>query len=215
LADLVAPEPSATLSISSTVTLSVRSLPVEGITHEWTVGTNRIVDQTSASLTLSTSQLPWPSQNVGVTVRYNSSFLRSASPTEFYTWTVNNNGATSSGTPHWWLSYHGLGVSDGIDEIDHDGDGQNTRQEYIADTIPSDINSVLRTESIKGGNDSLVVQWPTSPNRRYTLLWSDNLASWNPVPNYEDLAGTGRTVKYPDSVGLIKRRFYKVRVRIP
>lgn len=102
-----------------------------------------------------------------------------------------------------------------MDGIDHDGDGQSTRQEYIADTKPLDKNSVFRVGSIDASRRLATTRWPTSSSRRYALLQPDDLVTWTPVANYEDVVGTGLPMTFTDSIDLPKKRFYKVRARIP
>jgi hypothetical protein len=51
------------------------------------------------------------------------------------------NMATNN-TPHWWLAKYGLPTND-VGALYDEGDGMPAWQEYIADTDPTDRNSVL------------------------------------------------------------------------
>jgi hypothetical protein len=135
--DSVTPSTGAAVSVSSDKLFSVSPISMDGITFEWFIDGVSIPNKTSPNLTISTSQLMAPSQQVSVKVRFISPMMRSDTPVDTYSWSVANNGVTITGTPHWWLSFYGLGVADDVDLIDHDGDGVTTYEEYIADTNPT------------------------------------------------------------------------------
>ena len=135
--DSVTPSTEAVVSLSSDKLFSVSPISMEGITFEWFIDGVSIPNKTSPNLTISTSQLIAPSQQVSVEVRFISPMMRSDAPVDTFSWSVENNGVTTTGTPHWWLSFYGLGVADDVDLIDHDGDGVTTYEEYIANTDPT------------------------------------------------------------------------------
>jgi uncharacterized repeat protein (TIGR01451 family) len=54
------------------------------------------------------------------------------------------------GTPLWWLAAHGMSGGDpGLEEMmDHDGDGMPTWKEWVADTVPTNAESVLAVTGV-------------------------------------------------------------------
>ena len=65
------------------------------------------------------------------------------------------------GTPEYWLAAHGLtnGSFAAAELLDHDGDGLATWEEYIADTDPTNSQSVLAFSSITTDNEGLRLTW--------------------------------------------------------
>ena len=215
ITDSVSPPTAAPVSVTSEDTLSVSPVPMNDIEYEWSIGGTVISGENAPNLTVSTSQLAAPSQQVSVTVHYASQMMRSGSPLENFSWTIDNNGVTAAGTLHWWLAFHGLSVADGTDLIDHDGDGWSTHYEYVADTLPLDRNSVLQLSPVNPTVGTLQFEWTTSAIRHYQLMESGDLSTWTPVPGYEDVAGTGGLVS--SSVMPISgdKRYFRIKVWIP
>jgi uncharacterized repeat protein (TIGR01451 family) len=61
-------------------------------------------------------------------------------------------------------------------EADPDGDGQNNLQEFLAGTVPTDPQSVLRIQGLTPqGLETVVLRWLSASNRLYTLERSTNL----------------------------------------
>ncbi|WP_372808041.1 hypothetical protein [Pontiella sp.] len=83
-------------------------------------------------------------------------------------------GETANGTPIPWLIENGLTVGD--DEIDNDGDGLLTWEEYVAGTIPTDKTSVFKVTSGENlANGDFVVTWPSFDDRWYSVITNLNL----------------------------------------
>jgi len=213
--DSVSPLASTTVPVAGSRTFSVNSLPIGEISYEWFLNGQRISGATSASLPLSTAQLPSPSQSLAATARYTSAMMRSGAPSASFSWTVQNTGVTPVGTPHWWLASMQLGVAPGDDLADPDGDGQSSASEYIASTDPRDRASMLRfsTENIAPSGGSLAFQ--TKPGRRYALETSFLLSGWQAVSGYTNIDGSQGSVQYTLPASSETKRFYRIRVWIP
>jgi len=67
---------------------------------------------------------------------------------------------TPGGVPHIWLDgLHQLGTSDVVETVDHDGDGHNALQEWLADTIPTNPRSVLKLTGVTRADNGIRVEW--------------------------------------------------------
>ena len=67
------------------------------------------------------------------------------------------------GTPEWWLALYGLtnAITDfcAAETNDTDGDDMPAWQEWVADTIPTNADSVLSFLDIRRTNDDMRVEW--------------------------------------------------------
>ena len=118
-----------------------------------------------------------------------------------YTWVdVRENGilevefaprrtATPQPVPHAWLAEQGItGDWDDAAMRDLDGDGMITWQEYVAGTNPNDDRSYFRVESIEQPGRHTEIRWyPSTPDRRYRILWSPSLTGGAPVELRSDI----------------------------
>ena len=91
--------------------------------------------------------------------------------------------------PHGWLDMHGLVANNDYESAaaaDSDGDGHAAWEEYVANTDPTDSNSVLRT-NIRMENGAPVVTWTPhfKTHRIYSLESATDLTSadWLPHAN--------------------------------
>lgn len=215
LIDDVTPNNGTTISVSDTTILNIDALPIDDIEYIWSIGGTPVANLNTAEITLTTAQLPEPTQTVSVAINYASTMMRSGAPSESFSWTVHNTGITPSGTPHWWLASHDLETSASVDTVDTDGDGQGTRFEYIANTDPTDSNSTLQftlMEPTPTGGD---LAFQTQPDRRYSLHRSINLIDWPAVTGYESINGDGNTVEYTFPPTPENQQFFKIKVWIP
>jgi len=67
------------------------------------------------------------------------------------------NTATND-TPHWWLARYGLPAND-VGALYDEGDGMPAWQEYVADTDPTDKNSVLAVLGVTIEDGSVRLDW--------------------------------------------------------
>jgi PKD repeat protein len=114
-----------------------------------------------------------------------------------------------------WLLHYGMPTDGSADFTDSDDDRLNNWQEWLADTNPTNAQSVLRIQSAAPG-PPVTVQFTSSSNRLYTLLACTNLAApiWAPVPDQTDVPGVGGldALRHTNAV---PPRFYKLGVRLP
>ncbi|MGJ8651125.1 MAG: M64 family metallopeptidase [Opitutaceae bacterium] len=215
LIDDVTPNNGTTISVSDSTILSIDALPIDDIEYIWSIGGTPVASLDTAEITLTTAQLPEPTQTVSVTINYASTMMRSGAPSDAFSWTVHNTGSTPSGTPHWWLASYALGTTTDVDTIDTDGDGHDTRFEYLANTNPTDAGSTLEftlMEPTPTGGD---LAFQTQPDRRYSLHQSINLIDWPAVTGYESINGDGNTVEYSFPPVVENQQFFKIKVWIP
>jgi parallel beta-helix repeat protein len=129
--------------------------------------------------------------------------------------TADSNGDS---IPDGWAWQYGFDpTAPNIATNDPDGDARTTIEEWIADTNPVDPQSVFRIASITA-TQQVVVNFPSSSNRVYTLYASSNLvteaAAWLPVTGQVDVPGNGATLSLSNNPAA-SRQFYRVGVEAP
>lgn len=111
------------------------------------------------------------------------------------------------GIPYdWMVSVYGYDIFNWPPpNVDGDGDGATTFQEFLAGTNPNDPNSVLRIR-LHQTMQGMYVNWNTEPGLIYQLQSSVNLGPWSNVGGPRFAAG------YLDSlyVGAGNNGFYRV-----
>ncbi len=94
--------------------------------------------------------------------------------------------ASNAATP-FWLSHYGLTTADW--DLDLDGDGQTTRQEYAAGTDPTDGASFLDFGAESTPDRAAFFEWQSRAGAAYQFEWSMDLVDWQPLG--EAFYGTG------------------------
>jgi hypothetical protein len=113
-----------------------------------------------------------------------------------------------------WLLQYGLPTSGSADYLDADGDGMNNWQEWIADTNPTNADSIFRIVSVSK-QPPLSISFQGSAKRIYTLLASDDLKSpWASVAGQEEIPGTETLMSLADT-NAVGTRFYRLAVEVP
>jgi hypothetical protein len=101
---------------------------------------------------------------------------------------------------------------------DPDGDGASTWEEYVMDTNPTNILSVLMLHNLAIGADSQRLEWPGSSGRVYTLYWNTNLIV-NPITNvlFENYQPPANgLIIWTDNVESLRKRVnYRIKVSLP
>jgi len=93
--------------------------------------------------------------------------------------------------PNAWETQFNLNPTNSSDRnIDNDMDGMSNYEEWIADTNPTNNNSVLNT-SIDINAEQITINFNSSTQRLYRLLASDNLISWHDAPDCSVQMGNG------------------------
>lgn len=126
--------------------------------------------------------------------------------------------ANENGLPDEWEETWFGGWTNGTADADTDGDGFSNRQEYLADTNPTNAASHIRLANftVTDGQQALVHN--SSADRAYKLFSRDGLQSgagaWKAVTGY--VAGNGGDLILTDTNAASDSvRFYKVEVDLP
>lgn len=101
---------------------------------------------------------------------------------------------------------------------DADGDGLTNREEFLAGTLPNDVESLLRLRSHRrrsgeaGDGGGLILRWPTVKGKRYQIECAPSLSSdsWTVISDTID--GSGGEEVFTDTQDGTGPRFYRVRV---
>ena len=114
-----------------------------------------------------------------------------------------------------WLEHYGLPTDGSADVTDTDADGLSNREEWEADTNPTQGASCFRLAFLPN-SPSVSVGFHSSLARLYTLLYSPVATggSWLSVPGVPETPGTGSILILTDPAPA-SPRFYRVSVRIP
>lgn len=127
--------------------------------------------------------------------------------------------SNGDGIPDGWTWQYRLNPTEpNVGAGNPDGDAHNTYNEWIADTSPTDAQSIFRISSIEltGTHAGPDVSFLSSSNRVYTLYSTDNLdpTAWSAVPGQIDVRGNGGTKTLSDT-SRQRQRFYRVGVEVP
>lgn len=138
--------------------------PVDHVFDRWTGDTQFLTSATTAS-----AYAQIPTQDMRVTATYKLSPAVDADADGIAdAWETTNFGGTAAVTA--------------ITDSDHDG--TSDLAEYLAGTNPNDGKSTFSVSQITANPDGdLVVQWPATSGKSYTLLTSTSLGSddWTPI----------------------------------
>ncbi|QQL44827.1 Ig-like domain-containing protein [Sulfuriroseicoccus oceanibius] len=121
----------------------------------------------------------------------------------------DNDGITDA-----WEAANGLDPSINDANADTDGDGVTNLDEFANDTRPNDANSAPRFRlDLSSGTPQL--EFGSSANRRYTVFFSDTLAtdSWQPL--HTPARGNGSTMRVSDPSATTTHRFYRLETDLP
>ncbi len=105
---------------------------------------------------------------------------------------------SAKGTPYHWLYDQGLIGDDyeAIDQLDTDGDGFTSWQEYIAGTDPLQSSSGWAVElDVTSSGGDYVIRWPSVEGRTYKLQKSNRLSDGFNVLD-SNIVGTGGEISY-------------------
>ena len=118
--------------------------------------------------------------------------------------------------PRRWLIAHGYTNDFSAAELtDSDGDGMLAWQEYEADTIPTNCESVLQIYLDRVADRTLRnLRWNASGNRYYTIERFTNLME-NPVvdPDFDHVRGISSPMSHSISVSNAPN-FYRLKVEV-
>lgn len=116
----------------------------------------------------------------------------------------------------WQVGHFGVGNPDAGPTNNVDDDPFDNRNEWIADTIPTDSNSFLRILMISNAVPDMEVAFESSAARRYGLEATSNLASmiWWPIDGQTNIPGTGG-LTWLTHTNVPDATHYRVTVAVP
>lgn len=120
-------------------------------------------------------------------------------------------GETANGTPFGWLLDYGLTGDD--DEVDNDGDGLLTWEEYRTGTNPTNSASVLAVTGGEGiGGGDFVITWQSVEGVEYSVITNTSLVFPNRGTEASGIVGLPTETSYTGSVNAADAVFYEVGV---
>jgi hypothetical protein len=117
----------------------------------------------------------------------------------------------NDGLPDAWEQENGTFVFIADAGDDPDADGLSNWEEYLAGTHPNSSSSALRFQQISASGGNVILQFPASSNRTYSLLYKPSLEE-SPWSKLTDVPAhsTNRVVTLTNSVPGDARRFYRL-----
>ena len=120
----------------------------------------------------------------------------------------------ADGMPNEWEVQNSLSPTNAADRTtDADGDGASNFDEYVADTLPQESNSVFRILAVSNNSPSSV-SFSSSVARTYSLLRSTNLLGSNWTAIATNVSGTGGMRNITDT-NPPPTSFYRLQTRHP
>ena len=116
-----------------------------------------------------------------------------------------------------WEDDHGLNPTNAADATGNpDHDPHINREEFVADTNPTDSNDYLRITAISN-NSPVTVYFKSSSDRLYTVIGCSNLAEgiWTNVPGAGPEQGAGGADSLQDTNLPARGPFYRLEAELP
>ncbi len=120
------------------------------------------------------------------------------------------------GMPNWWERIYSGNITSFAASIDGDMDWHSNLEEYIANTDPTDPDSVFKVLEVSSGADGggWMLTWESKPGRMYRIYSTTDLqASWPANPVYQ-VTGDGTPKNYTNRVVSGAIRFYLIDVEL-
>ncbi|MDF7797946.1 hypothetical protein P4C99_00625 [Pontiellaceae bacterium B1224] len=121
-----------------------------------------------------------------------------------------NAGTTSNGTPINWLLDYGLTEAD--DDVDNDGDGLLSWEEYVAGTVPTNGSSVLEINAYAVDGGSYTLDWKSVEGKSYSIMTSSDLVNGTPTVEASGITGLPTETSYTGTVSGAGAVFYSIGV---
>lgn len=123
---------------------------------------------------------------------------------------IADAGTTSNGTPINWLL--GWGLTEADVDVDNDGDGLLSWQEYVAGTCPTNSASVLQVNSFQKSGSDFVITWQSVEGKSYSVLTNSDLVNGEPGMQASGIVGLPTETSYTSTVGSATALFYEIGV---
>ena len=134
------------------------------------------------------------------------------------------------GMPTTWENLEGLDAFQDDAAKDNDRDGSTNYEEFIAQTNPTDGDSILGPPSIEGSAETggLQLRWHGAPARIYEVEWSEDMAAWQKAEGQGAVqVGRDRSLGFADgdlgktgesngssATASVRKRFYRIAIHI-
>lgn len=124
------------------------------------------------------------------------------------------------GLPNDWETQHGLDPNNPADALaDDDRDGDSNRNEYLANTDPTDGTSFQTFRVSQSPVDGAIqYAFPVQPNRRYEVEITDDLSAgqWQVIDTIEPTADPSDPIAGSDPGAADSgKRFYRLKISLP
>lgn len=119
----------------------------------------------------------------------------------------------AQGTPLWWLAERGItNEFDLAETADPDEDGMSTWREYLANTDPTNGQSLLQFELVQPDPDegATVLTWQSASNRAYSIWRSVRLPDGFAEPVATNLTATPPVNVYTAAVEGLPNAFFRI-----
>ena len=126
---------------------------------------------------------------------------------------ANKTDSDGDGLPDWWEAAYGFATNIANGTNDPDNDQVSNMGEYLADTDPTDSNSVffISTFSNEAGR---AISFPSSADRNYNIDWTEDLPAglWSHLRNNVEGTGVPITIVDTNEAG---QRMYRIEAIAP
>ena len=126
---------------------------------------------------------------------------------------ANKTDSDGDGLPDWWEAAYGFATNAANGTDDPDNDRVSNVGEYLADTDPTDSNSVFFISAFSN-ETGRTLSFPSSADRNYNIDWTENLPAglWSNLQN--NLEGTGEPIVIVDTNEAVQR-IYRIEAIAP
>jgi len=126
---------------------------------------------------------------------------------------LNDYDDDNDGMPDSWEeAFEGLDPKSDDAKEDLDDDGQDNYSEYVAETDPTDPDSVFAAVDLLIETGQFSVSWSSVPGRFYRVLYSPDLVNWGLISG-QIPAGLGGQTSWSQLITAVELKgFYKIEV---
>ncbi len=136
--------------------------------------------------------------------------------------TVTAKFSSAGGVPIDWYDDNDLAPEEDetwadLDKKDLHNKGLTLEQEFVANTDPNNPESLFLIGEVDRGPPFRISFVPSSPERMYTLQYTEDLMSdeWEDVEGQGPREGTGTDDDFMEDEGAEALRFYRIKVELP